>query len=841
MTVVWAIGAPARLPSAAAAAEPQAPAATIAAKQVGSKSPPKSGPESGPEIEAKVEAWLAQLTLDEELSLLGGVDGFYIPAIPRLGIPRVKMADGPMGVRNYGPSTMFPATMALSASWDADLATQFGDAIGADARARGVHIILAPALNIYRSPLCGRNFEYMGEDPFLTGTIASHMVRAVQARGVAATVKHFAANNHETWRDDLSSDMDERTLREIYLPAFRMAIHDGGASCVMCAYNLLNGTHCSASAFLNNTILKGDWHFSGVLMSDWGASHDTLGTAIGGLDLEMPSGEFFAPAKLNPLIASGAIPQSVIDDKVRRVLRLTASYGWTDGTQEDKSIPLDRPESDAVALQIAREGTVLLKNTGNVLPLDRNSLKRLAVLGPNAFHPVTGGGSSQVRPFHAVSFIDGIKSVAGADHVVGIGWKSPDASKSQAFDHPIKLEVFSKSGEPTPTRTAQPTDVHFQWDPKAAPGGPDAALPADARPFLRWSGTFTPKSAETEVAVEAKQANVKIFIDGQLRWERDRDGGIPLIASVEPGKSHALVIEAEARKPGTKFSVSVGWGPPQPLLSPEDIETLRTADAAVVSVGFNAIQYEGEGTDRSYDLPGRQEELIREVAKINPKTIVLLNAGGSVATERWIDSVPAFVHAFYAGQEGGRAIGEILFGDVDPSGRLPFSYEKRWEDCAAYPNYPGKERPNNINYAEGIFLGYRWFDAKKIAPLFPFGHGLSYTTFDISNLKLEPRGNDVVATVDVKNTGTRPGDEVVQVYVGQPAPRVPRPVRELKGFARVSLSPGETKSVEVTLPRDAFAYFDPERKAWTVDDTDFTIDVGASSGDLRQHGTVHYK
>lgn len=802
-----------------------------------------AGPVYGPEVEARVEGLLGQMTLEEKLGMLGGVDGFYVEGVPRLGIPKLKMADGPMGVRNWGQATMYPATMALAATWDTELALRFGDAIGADSRARGVHISLAPGVNIYRSPLCGRNFEYMGEDPYLSGVMATEVVRGVQARNVAATVKHFACNNHETWRSDLSSDVDERTLREIYLPAFKRVVEEGQAGCVMSAYNLLNGTHCTENVFLNNTVLKGEWKFPGVLMSDWSATHTTLAAARGGLDLEMPAAVHFAPDKLKPLIESGELPQALIDEKVRRTLRLIESYGWVEGRQEDKSIPLDRPESAATALQVAREGIVLLKNEDGLLPLDRAKVRTVVVLGPNAGKLVTGQGSSKVNPFHSVGVTEGILAAAGKDKVVGIEWKSPDPARSDAFEGKVTMRAFKSPGDAEKhiiCRTQELDQIAAEWDPKT----PELSwnLADDAKPVVEFAGTIVPKTAETELVVQAQAAGLKVYIDGELVWNSAREAGASFVLPLEAGKGHALKVVAEARKKGLKFSARVGWAAKSSMLSADEIEAVKSADAVVACVGFNIVQAEGEGADRSYNLPGRQEELILEAARLNPKMVVLLNAGGSAATERWIDKVPAFLHIFYPGQEGGTAIAEILFGDISPTGKLPFSYEKRWEDCAAYPFYPRTTKPQNNPYTEGVLLGYRWFDTRNIAPLFPFGHGLTYTSFTLSDLHVERSGKDkVIVSADVKNTGGRPAAEVVQIYVGQPNPKLERPTRELKAFRRVSLLPGETRRVVMELGRDAFSYFDPARKVWVVDDAQFVVEVGTSSGDIRGKALVRYR
>jgi beta-glucosidase len=650
-------------------------------------------------VEARVEDLLKRLTLDEKIEMLSGGTAMSLRANQRLGIPSFKMSDGPNGVRCYGPATSYPGGLILAASWDTNLAHRLGVALGRDARARGVCFLLAPGMNLYRAPMCGRNFEFLGEDPLLSGTMASAYIRGVQSQGVAATAKHFIGNEQEFDRHNLSSNMDERTLRELYLKPFAMAVKSG-VWCVMNSYNLLNGVHATQDGWLNNTILKGELRFRGLLMSDWSSCYNTLGMANGGLDLEMPAGTFFNRNSLMPLIQAGKVRKATIDDKVRRQLRVAFSMGWFDRPQEDDSISRDDPKNAALALEGAREGIVLLKNDGGLLPLDRHAVKNLVVLGPNADPAVTGGaGSSFVTPTHAVSLCDGLK--AKGFNVVRVP----------------------------------------------------------------WTGDTIPE---------------------------------------------------------------------------ESMKAIRAADAAIVCVGFHDQTSaaadptnpaaEGEGADRSYSLPPYQAELTRAVARLNAKMIVILNAGGSVATADWIGSAPALLDAFYPGQAGGEAIAEILFGEANPTGKLPFSWEKRWEDCAAYGNYPTRQSPLANTYKEGVFLGYRWFDAKGIEPLFPFGAGMSYTTFDFSNLKIDSGGGKLSVTLTVANTGTREGAEVAQVYVAPPQGPVPRPVQELKGFARVVLKPGERRTL--TIPCDDLSYWDPRKKAWTVAPGKYLVAVGDSSRDF---------
>lgn len=790
-------------------------------------------------LDARVEDLLGRLTLDEKLNLLGGIKDLFIRGVERLDIPPMKTADGPLGVRQWGESTLYPATMLLAATWNEARSAQFGTALGRDSRARNVQVLLGPGVNIYRSPMNGRNFEYLGEDPWLASRMVVASIRALQAEGVAATIKHYAANNTEIGRLYLSSEVDERTLREIYLPVFRAAVVEADTWSVMGSYNRINGPFSTEHDWLNNQVLKKEWGFKGALMSDWGATHDTLAAALGGLDLEMGRAVFFTADKLRPLVESGRISRALIDDKARRVLRLILVGRWLEGNWWNQPISLNDPASATAALEIAREGITLLKNDGNLLPFDRTKAKSIAVLGPNAVKHTTGLGSGYVKPFRPVSFLDGIRAQAGATQIVSIPENAADPYVNGArYDGKLKLELLPSAGQLLPAGPAVFSTETDRIDATALAGRYETTLTARTRWIGRWSGRLAPVAAgDYEFVVDSHDAHVKVTVDGRQVWRSNSQAVTSFLVTLPGDRAVPFVVEVEQRKSFLPMQARVGWGPKRPVIPPEQVAALRAADAAVVCVGFNVVTGEGEGDDRPYALPGRQEELIRETARLNPRTIVVLNAGGSVATEGWIERVPGLLHAFYAGQEGGTALGEILFGDVNPSGRMPFTWEKRWEDTPAFQSgYPDVTNPavKTVEYREGIFVGYRWFDAKRIAPRFPFGHGLSYTTFAYDKLTAQLIDDEVRVTVDVTNTGARAGAEVVQLYVGQPQCSVPRPVRELKNFAKVRLAPGERRTVEFTLSREAFAFFHPDRKRWTVEPGEFTLEAGASAADLRQ-------
>ncbi len=785
-------------------------------------------------LEARVESLLSKLTQDEKLSLLGGDRDFYIRPIPRLGLPEIKMADGPQGVRNYGQSTAYPATISLGASWDPELAREFGAAVGSDARARGVGIMLAPAVNINRVPQNGRNFEYLSEDPYLAASLAVPIVQGLQAQGVVATVKHFAANNQETERGTIDARVSETALREIYLPAFEAAVKQGHAWAVMCAYNRLNGTYCSANAWLNNKVLKGDWGFKGVLMSDWGAAHDTLGAANGGLDLEMPSGVYMNPASLAPLLASGQVSQATIDDKVRRILRLEVGGGFLDRPQQTGT-PKDDPKSDQTALKIAREAIVLLKNEHGTLPLTGKKLKHIVVLGPNALANPAGGGSGHVDPFHYVSLAEGLAKAAGKKvHVDVITGSGPGLlgafAKNSVYEGPLKLEFLSGKKVLATQADAQ---IDHAFDSGApAPGVPLADLNA------RWTGTIRPAVSGTYLFLAQNHGNLYVELDGKAiegTWFNTGDVLYAYVA-LEAGRSYALTVAAKYDNVGSP-AVRFGYGLAPEAISAADEAKVRAADAVVVSVGFNQM-LEGEGSDRSFDLPAEQRDLIRKAAALNPRTVVVIDSGGVVGTEDWIGKVPAVVQAWFPGQEGGRALGEILTGKVNPSGKLPISYAKKFEDTAPYGNFPGKN--GKVDYAEGLLVGYRWFDTKGVAPLYPFGYGLSYTTFSYAKFHVEPNPDGTWSvTFDVSNNGTMNGDEVAELYVSPPVnSKVHRPVRELKAYSRFTLATDQTISVTIILDRKAFSHWDENKGDWAVEPGTYTIQVGSNSRKLLLSGPV---
>jgi len=809
----------------------------------------QSGHASPTEVEKRVEALLGKMTLEEKILLIGGINDFYTNAIPRLGIPALRMSDGPMGVHDYGETTAYAAGINLAASWDVGLARRFGEAMGKDARARAVHFILAPGMNIYRAPMNGRNFEYFGEDPYLASRMAVGMIEGIQSQGVIATAKHFVANNMEYGRMDHSSDVDERTLREIYLPAFEASVKEAHVGALMDAYNLLNGVFMTQNGELNNTIARKEWGFDGIMMSDWGATHDGVAAANNGLDLEMPFASYMTAKTLLPAIQHGQVTMATIDEKVRRILRKAIEFGFLDREQLDPSIPLYNQEARELALEESKSGMVLLKNENHLLPLDEKKIRTIAVIGPDAYPAVSGGGgSSQTKPFSAVSYLEGISDYRAKG--VSVLYLPPELSLDAVFSETafltapggpagLKAEYFnndSLTGEPALVRTDRQVDFHW-GDGSYSDGGPVDYF------SVRWTGYFIPPAEDDYKFYTSTDDGVRLYLDDLLvidDWHKHAETLNTYGTRLQAGTPHKIRLEYfEATGTATaRFGIVSAT---QPLGSAAKTQIAKS-DVVVVCVGFDP-NTEGEGFDRTFRLPGGQDPLLEEVASLNKNVIVVLTAGGSVDMMRWIDKVQVLLDAWYPGQEGGRALAQILFGETSPSGKLPVSFERRWEDNAALNSYYPQKGDKHVVYSEGVFLGYRHFDQSGVKPLFPFGFGLSYTQFEYSRLNVEPLEKSSEALVkvsfEIKNTGSREGAEVPQLYVSDAHASVPRPPKELKGFVKVNLRPGETKRVILTLDRRAFSFFDVKKHAWNAEPGDFGILIGSSSTDIRLRGNFH--
>lgn len=792
------------------------------------------------EADQRVESLLGQMTLEEKIDLIAGVDFFYLRGVPRLGVPRLRMVDGPMGVRNDGPATAFGGGIALAATWNTELAERVGVEFGRDTRAMGGHFLLAPGVNIYRASIAARNFEYFGEDPFLASRMAVSFIDGVQSQGVAATVKHYVANNSEFDRNNTDSVVDERTLREIYLPAFEAAVKEAHVAAIMDGYNLTNGLYMSQHAYLNDTVAKQEWGFRGVIMSDWISTYDAIGAANGGLDIEMPEGSQFNRENLLPAIESGKVSMATLDDKVRRILRVAVTFGWLDREQIDRSIPRYNLQGRAAALQGAREGMVLLRNEHAVLPLDRDSVKSILVVGPNGHPAVTGGGgSSKVEPFSAVSILEGMAGVTGNATTIhyASGLPSLDemvfgtefSTSADGGEIGLRAEYFATedlSGDPVLTRV----------EPRIAIGSGSSRYP-EGTLSERWTGFYTASDKgvyDVFVAASGDSGGFyRLFVDDEPvidNWALNRALVDYVTLELESG-AHKIVLEHHGRQKWPGARLQLGISRHGARVDAAAKELAARVDAVVVAAGFDAST-ESEGADRTFRLPPGQDELIGDMAAANERTAVVMISGGAVDTNGWLPRVPALLQAWFPGQEGGTAVAEILMGDVNPSGRLPATFEQRLEDNPAYEYYYPEPNASRIDYKEGIFVGYRGFENHGVAPLYPFGHGLSYTNFDYGKLTVTPgttSDGNVEVSFELTNTGDRAGAEVAQVYVADSHAEVPRPPKELKGFVKAHLDPGETRRVSVNLDRRSFAYYDVGRGDWTVAPGEFEILVGRSS------------
>lgn len=687
--------------------------------------------DAGRPIEERVEDALARMTLEEKVALCHAQSKFSSAGVPRLGIPEMWMSDGPHGIRaeklwdewddagwTSDSCTAFPALTCLAATWNPTLADTYGQAVGEEARYRNKAVLLGPGVNIYRTPLNGRNFEYMGEDPFLASAMVVPYIQGVQRNGVAACVKHFAVNDQETDRFNVEVKIDDRTLHEIHLPAFKAAVHDGGVWAVMGSYSIYKGQHCCHNQYLLRDLLKRDWGFDGVVISDWGGTHDTREAALNGLDMEMGSwtngltlswsnayNEYFLADPFLELLRSKEIDEEIVNDKARRILRLMFRT----------TMNPDRPygsfatkEHALIGRKIAQEGIVLLKNQDNLLPLDPKQPRKILVVGENAQKMMTlGGGSSELKVKYEISPLQGIENY------------------------------------------------------------------------------FSPASQVT-------------YAEGY--------------SSVPTQNRHALLLEA--------------------------VDAARKADVVIFVGGLNKNENQDcEGADRrSLNLPYGQDELIGELARVNRNLVAVIISGNAVAMP-WVNEVPAIVEAWYGGTEAGNAIASVLAGEVNPSGKLPFTFPVRLEDnpAIALDAYPGDGK--QVEYKEGIFVGYRWNDRERIKPLFCFGHGLSYTTFEYGKVTAEGRqmGPDgtITVSVPVKNTGSRAGAEIVQLYVSDLKSSLPRPVKELKGFRKITLQPGQEQTVSFTIDRKALSFYDDTKQDWVAEPGAFEALVGASACDIR--------
>ena len=814
-------------------------------------------------MDTRIKDLIEKMTLEEKISMLAGADLWHTAAIERLGIPAIKMTDGPHGNRTIDnddplrrlPATCYPTGVSMGASWNPDLIHRLGRALAEETKSKGCDILLGPCINIQRSPLAGRNFESFSEDPYLVSRIAVAYVGGVQSRGIGASVKHFACNNSEFERFTMSSELSERALREIYLPGFKATVQECQPWTVMSSYNKINGTWAAENKYLLTDILKEEWGFEGFVVSDWWGTNSTVPSANAGLDLEMPGPAVFLGDELLSAVKAGEVSTETIDDKVCRILRIIFKTGAFESSKTVHEDEADTSEHRALAREVAGEAMVLLKNENGILPLQKDRLKTVAVIGPNAGEArIEGGGSSRVKPYYAVSPLEGVAEMCGD----GIEILHEPGCKNYRLVPVIQPELLTPetghegqglqaeyfnnddlSGSPVVTRLEARPSV--QWL-----GGPDPDVDPDNF-SIRWTGTFTaPVSGRYKFGLLSGGIS-RLYLDDELlidKWTGqtpNTDRGAWMTgekiseAEMIAGQSYSIRIEY-SRSEAPRAVMRLGCDVPLPGdPMKQAVEAAAKADVALLFVGTTDDR-ESEGFDRdSLELPPDQIELIEAVAEVNKNTVVVLNNGSPISMTGWIDRVAAVVEAWFPGQECGNAVADILFGKVNPSGKLPLTFPQRIEDTPAYLNYPGEN--GKVLYGEGLFVGYRYYEAKKIEPLFPFGYGLSYTTFEYENLNLSTSrlGTDdkLEVTLAVKNTGDTAGKEVVQLYIRDVESTLVRPEKELKGFCKVDLKPGQKKSINFTIGPEELSFYDPDLKEWIAEPGDFEILVGASSRDIR--------
>lgn len=703
------------------------------------------------QMEKRIEKLIKKMTLEEKVGLLHGNSKFYVAGVERLGIPEWSLSDGPHGVRaeinrhdwayagwTNDSASYFPTGTAFAATWNPELAYRRGEVLGEEARWRKKDVLLGPGVNIIRSPLCGRNFEYMSEDPYMNSVLAVAYIKGLQSRDVACSVKHFAVNNQETNRTTVDVECSERALREIYLPAFKAAVQEGGALTVMAAYNKFRGEFCAENNYLVRKILRNEWGFDGVYVTDWGAAHSTVPSMEAGLDLEMGTlidkyEDWYYANPLIEAVKSGKIPMSLVDEKVGDVLRVMIKTNVLDPKKRFGPGSMNTKEHQQATYDAAAEAIVLLKNQNNLLPLDFSSIKSLAVIGDNATRKHSNGGlSSEIKAVYEVTPLEALRAKWG-DKV--------DIRFAQGYE---KLSTFvegSNNGQS--------------------------------------SGTFSSKTQESD----------------------------------------ALLKEA--------------------------VEVARTSDVALLVCGLNH-DYDTESFDRlNMDIPYGQVELIQEVVKANPRTIVVMIAGSPLNMAAVDICSPAIVWAWFNGMEGGNALVDVLSGKVNPSGKMPFTTPVSLDQSPAHAlgNFPGRDL--KVNYEEDILVGYRWFDTKGLPVVYPFGYGLSYTTFNYSNLNTDKKTYDqadtIQATFTLTNTGDHEGAEVAQLYVSDPVCSVMRPVKELKGFKKVFLKPGESRRITLDIPVSSLAFYSEAQSQFVVEPGEFILQLGASASDIKQRISVEVK
>ena len=794
-----------------------------------------------------IEKLISEMTLDEKISMLAGADLWHTVPVKRLGIPIFKVTDGPNGGRGaqggMGPASVCtPVGVALGATWNRELVDQIGQVLGDEVKAKGAHILLAPTVNIHRSPIAGRNFECYSEDPYLSGEIATAYIKGIQKQGVGACIKHFVCNDQEFERNSISSEVEERPLRELYLEPFRKAIKNARPWSVMSAYNRVRGVFASENDYTLKTILKKEWAYDGLVMSDWYGTY-TDNVPAGGLDLEMPGpARWMSTEKVKAALAAGTLNEAGLNDKVRRLLEVIQKAGLFENPELQPERGENRPAHRKIIRDAACEAIVLLKNKTDLLPLQ--GIKSIAVIGENArWAQILGGGSSAVTPHYVISPLEGIRSHAGEKVQVEYApgclihrtMPAPDAVtlSNEEGSQGLFVEVFDNldfSGEPAFSQINE--HVQFGWFGESVPNV------NQSRFSVRLSGFFTPQKSGLQSFGLGTVGRGRLYFEGKQvidNWTTPAPYGQRTVEmELVAGQKYAIKVEYCWEGNPMWRSLSLSHMPPHADdLIAEAVELASRSDVVILVAGLTG-EWEAEGFDRvDMKLPGQQDDLIARVSAVNPNTVVVLNVGSPVEMP-WVDKVASIVQIWYDSQEQGNALADILFGNVTPSGKLPTTFPQRLQDNPAYLNFPGEN--GKVYYGEGLFVGYRYYDKKEIAPMFPFGHGLSYTSFEYSNLCVAPEFKieaGLTIKLDVKNTGKRTGKEVVQVYIRDMNSSLARPLKELKAFAKFELQPGESKTVTLLLDQEAFWFYNPAHGGWVTEPGEFEILVGASSQDIR--------
>ena len=803
-----------------------------------------------------IKQLIKDLTLEEKIELLSGFDAWQTNKIDRLGIPSIKMSDGPNGVRGDGnsgkSSACFPCAISIGSSWNLNLINTLGEELASEAKLKDVDVLLGPTINIHRHPLGGRHFECFSEDPFLTGKIAIEYVKGVQSKNIAACLKHFVGNDTEFERYTVSSNIDERTLREIYLLPFEMAIKEANAKVVMSAYNKLNNIYCSSHENLLIEILKDEWGFDGYVVSDWGAARDTVENAIGGLDLEMPGPAKSWGKNLITAINDKEVPEDLINDKVKRILNVASFCKRFEN-------PIRKPEMDndsklkrKLLKDAAQEGMVLLKNDG-ILPLKKD-IKSIGIIGPNAEKAqIIGGGSATLVPYHeshpVSSFQNNfsektiVKSAKGCHTYRYL----PEINKSLTKENGFLVEYFNVTDNKNDFISSKVLRGSKFW---IFEGFAKDIIGTEDRPdiFVKFSCTYVPDiSGEHAFEIFAIGKSKLIINNEEIidNWTDPLPGDAFFAhgSSSKRGASHlekdkSYQIEIQYKFEGNFPAIYIGCQPPDNIdLLDEALNIAKEVDEVILLVGTNS-DWETEGNDRvDFNLPGEQNTLIEKVLEINPNAIIVLNTGSPVDMP-WVNKAKSILQSWYAGQEYGDALFEILTGLVNPSGKLPTTFPKRIEDTPAYSCYPGENL--QMSYDEKLLIGYKWYDRKKIEPLFHFGHGLSYTNFEYSNLRISnSHQNDFICSFDIENIGDVSGFEISQCYISFMNCDEDEPIKKLQGFDKTHINSGEIKKIEICLDSKSFSTWDIKNHQWEIKKGVFNILIGASSNDIKLKDSIN--